>query len=252
MKPDAKSIIEYYLGQERFYLSFITQHGILHEANIAWKEGQLQKASSLISKASPESTLLTYSNLHESLEYTRGEEAMLISLNLRWLPDFVEQKQLSRVETIRYNFQPTRHDPLAQAPGKYSFFTDENGALWRGMGEAEVMNTKAISPDTTVSSTGEQFIVSREPFSIDLETWRGNPLSPGKYRAVFQLCKHPPAYLSLFFPAEDRITFRMEDGENYPDLVFDFETTGEPKQLFMDPHGSEIAISSLQIIPVKE
>jgi hypothetical protein len=84
---------------------------------------------------------------------------------------------------------------------------------------------------------------------IELQTWSGKSLTPGKYRAVIQLGMSKPESLSLSLNGKEKIEYRLEDGAEHPHMVFDFDTKGEPMQLILDPRGSEIKIASLIIIP---
>jgi hypothetical protein len=60
---------------------------------------------------------------------SRGEQALLISLNLRWLPYFHDRREAVGLAPVRINFQPTQHDPLAQGAGRNTFFVDADGAM---------------------------------------------------------------------------------------------------------------------------
>jgi len=68
---------------------------------------------------------------------TRGEQGLIVSMNLRWLPHFVRLRQSLGMEPIRYQFAPTSHEPLALARGVFTFSFDEDRNLWECLGDQE-------------------------------------------------------------------------------------------------------------------
>ena len=249
LNPTAKKEVVYYLGLEYFYKSFIQQQTLLKQSNLAWMEGRYEEATNLIAESHPEESIELYSNLLQFSGTTRGESAMIISLNLRWYPDFINQKQLAGLEAIRYNFQSTQEDPLAQAPGTFSFFVDEDGEFWRGLGEIEIPNSQAEGNNTTPTKTSDQWISSHKPITLKIQTWRGQPLSPGNYRAIFHFSDSIPGPISLSINGQEELSYSLESGSESPQLNFNFTAHGEAIQLEMDPLGNKILPGSLEIIP---
>ena len=78
---------------------------------------------------------------------TRGEQGLVVSMNLRWLPHYVRQRQALGMEPVRYNFGPTSHDPLAQGAGKFTFHFDADHAVWECLGEKETGARVFVVPD---------------------------------------------------------------------------------------------------------
>lgn len=230
--PEVNKMVNFYLGLEYFYRSFIEQQQFLYQSNLAWMDGRYKDASDLIKNASPEKTIKAFSGLFQELDPTRGELAMIISLNLRWYPDFINQRQLSGLEPVRLNFQTTSHDPLAQAPGTFSFWMDEENTMWKGLDNQE-MNSGA-------------------PFSINIESWRGQDLGSGKYRVIIHLENSLSESINLSLGANKLIKYRPINDDKKPGILFDIETKGGPIKLEVDPGGNKIIFSSMEIIPLKQ
>jgi hypothetical protein len=85
----------------------------------------------------PKAVLEQYARAINRGRPTRGEMGILITLNLRWLPYMLSQKQALGLETIRYHFEPTEDEALAQEPGRYTFYFDRDRELWKAAGERE-------------------------------------------------------------------------------------------------------------------
>ncbi len=213
-------------------------------------DGRFTEAKELIKNASPEQCIEAFSKLFQEREPTRGELAMIISLNLRWHPDFINQKQLSRLEPVRLNFQATNHDPLAQAPGLFSFWVDEEGHRWKGLGQAETGSVYMIELQTPTSNTGDQGIVSRRPFIVDLQTWRGQDLSAGRYSVILHLGEPLSGSANLKLGAQELIEYRMVNDSGQPRILFEFDSNGGPLMLSIDPLEKNIVLSSMKIIPL--
>jgi hypothetical protein len=242
--------VEYYLGLEYFYRSFIEQQSILHLSQQAWMKGQYSEASALIKGASPEQCIEAFSKLFQQRDPTKGELAMIISLNLRWYPDFIDQKQLLRLEPVRLNFQATNHDPLAQAPGTFSFWMDEEKNMWKGLGEVETGSVNMIELQTPASNTADQAIVSGIPFTVDLQTWRGQDLSAGRYSVILHLGEPLAGSANLKLGAQELIEYRMVNDSGQPRILFEFDSDGGPLKLCIDPLEKNIVLSFMEIIPL--
>jgi hypothetical protein len=213
-------------------------------------EGNFDDASRLIAASDPEQSISLLSSLLQNSGSTRGEEAMIISLNLRWYPDFINQKQLARLEPISYNFQPTQHDRLAQAPGRYSFFVDDEGVFWQGLGEVEISNAEARAVNTSSRKTNDQWISTDTSLVLSLKTWRGQPLTAGKYRAIIQFRDAPSEELTIKINSSEELAYKLVRGSEYPFLELEFTASGEAMHLELNPHGSGISPTRLQIIPL--
>jgi len=147
VKPDNLNIqgqkeYRYQLGIEKFIISFFTNHHNGHKAfQLLPDDNNKEEALKIIRQLNPLETIGHYAGTISKYGATRGEEGILISLNLRWLPDYIDLQQRAGLEPIRINFQPTSHDPLAQDPGHNTFFIDDKKNFWLSSGEKELVIT---------------------------------------------------------------------------------------------------------------
>jgi hypothetical protein len=180
----------YYRDLERFIASFYIAHNDLERSLAALEAGNLDKARKDIGKpvGNPELAIEQYGIAARQQPVNRGETALLISLNLRWLPYFRAQKQVLGLEPIRINFQPTQHDPLAQGAGHFTYFFEEDGTIWKAIGEQETglpvfettplkRSPKGWDPDLLTSG-----IVVTEPATLELTALGNRKILDGEYK----------------------------------------------------------------------
>ncbi len=142
----ARERLEYFRLLERFFIVFHESQGALDGSIRRLKAGDLEGAREAIRAARPEEAIRAYRDAARRGGPTRGEQAIVVSLNLRWRPYFAAQRQALGLEPVRVRFQPTQHDPLAQGAGTRTFFADGDGALWLGLGERETRGEAFILP----------------------------------------------------------------------------------------------------------
>ncbi len=137
MTPEAKDRLQYAKSLEDFFIQFYQSQSALERCKEYVKKFQIYQAYETLKECKPESVIENYAQLSQIGGISAGEKGLLVSLNLRWYPYFMGLRQSMREEPIRVNFQPTHNDPLAQAPGKNTFFIDAKGRWWVGMGTRE-------------------------------------------------------------------------------------------------------------------
>ena len=142
LSPQAKAQFDYYKSFEAFTSRFFQSQAALDKSIVLLKQGDLDGARKALKDADPEAVIELYSQSLRGLGLTRGEQGFLISLNLRWLPEFIYQRQALGLEPIRVAFAPTQHDALAQGQGKNTFRFDDHKNLWVVLGSEE---TKAAA-----------------------------------------------------------------------------------------------------------
>ena len=135
---------------------------------------------------------------------TKGEQGILVSMNLRWLPYIVSERQAEGLEPVRLRFEPTFHDPLAMDSGASTFYFDKQRRLWKGLGEKETqMPVFAESPDAPtdeVCSCGvkiEQKILG-QGLIFQLGPIMGDKLPPGRYTVHLIFAPSPRSPTSPF------------------------------------------------------
>jgi hypothetical protein len=151
--------LDYYRGLEEFIAAFYATHETFQNAQAAAKKGDLVKARSLMADCHPEPVIEKFAQFSSLGGITRGEQGLVVSLNLRWLPHYVQLRQALGMESVRYRFGPTSHDKLAQYPGRFTYYFDREHQLWQTLGTEE---------------TGAQSFALRERGSRS----KGLPLTP--------------------------------------------------------------------------
>lgn len=187
----------YYVGFERFIQWFFRSHAEF-ELSVAalekamgesgsLRESYLEKARREIQSSRPEQAIEHYAAAARHGGITKGEQALIISLNLRWLPYFVTQRQVLGLEPVRVNFQPTQHDPLAQGAGHNTSFFDGAGKIWQCLGERETGLPVAVQaysgPTPEDLDPGLLFsgLHVEKPMKLRLAALTGAKLIPGDY-----------------------------------------------------------------------
>ncbi|MBT6764926.1 MAG: hypothetical protein HOA90_10390, partial [Prolixibacteraceae bacterium] len=162
----------YQIGMEKFLISFFENHHNIYQAFKLLREGKNEDAVPFVKQLNPEESIKMYSNLISDFGATRGEEGILLSLNLRWLPDYIDVRQRIGIEPVRINFQPTSHDPLAQGAGRHTFFIDSEKKFWHSKGEKELGILAATNGKLPLKNIGGSWIEINEPTEIPLKTMR--------------------------------------------------------------------------------
>lgn len=216
----SKNLLEYFKRLEKFVIDFHLNQYAFEKSVDYSKKGDFEKAREAIKKCSPESVLEEYAELSALCGVTPGEKGLLISMNLKWLTYFTAQKQLLRLEPVRYNFKQTFHETMAQQPGSKTFHFDVNKNIWKCLGKEETgaetyavqLNTDSnSSPEEEMSATGIQ---SEKPLKLSLMTIADEELQNGTYT------------VHLFFlePSEEK-----ERG-----VIFDISLSGSESSLISD------------------
>jgi len=167
--------LQYQKAMEEFYFSFFENQEWFVEAYQLAGEEKITEAIEVIQQASPDETIQKYTDATKIIGFTPGEKALVFSMNTRWKADFINLRQRLGIEPVRYKFSPTQHDPLAQAPGSYTYRIDQQGNWWRSLWEHE-LNACCFSEDANQPA----FRVE-ENFEMNLTTMHGQALAPGTY-----------------------------------------------------------------------
>jgi hypothetical protein len=172
--------LNYYRDFEQFVIEFFSSHAELERAQVLLKNGDTTAARRALAAAKPEEAIRRYVRMSTRGRVSRGEEAIVISLNLRWLPYFVSLRQALGMEPVRVKFQPTEHEPLAQGAGTKTFFVDGARNLWGALGEKET----GIAAETFESSDEicRSGLRIDRPHTLRVRPMMGDRLLPGRYR----------------------------------------------------------------------
>ncbi len=137
LTPEQRNRVNYYKGLEEFIRAFFLNHDAYQRAQALLKAGDLAGARAALAECKPEPVIEQFAKFSALGGITRGEQGLVVSMNTRWLPHIVRLRQQLGVEAIRYAFGPTSHDPLAQAPGRFTFHIGAGNRLWQTLGAAE-------------------------------------------------------------------------------------------------------------------
>jgi lysophospholipase L1-like esterase len=137
LTQEQRDRLNYFKGLEEFIAAIFETHGRFQDAQAALKKGDLAAARTAMAGCRPEPVIEQYAKFSSLCGMTRGERGTVVSLNTRWLPHLVRLRQQLGLEPVRYHFGPTSHDPLAQAPGRFTFHFDAEHHLWQTLGTQE-------------------------------------------------------------------------------------------------------------------
>lgn len=180
LPQEGRERLQYYRDYDEFVAQFFRSHAAFERAQQWYQAGEIEKARSAIRESDPHGVIEQYLAAASRGGMTRGEQALLISLNLRWRPYLISLRQALGLEPARFKFLPTQHEPLAQGAGKNTFWIDAGGALWTGMGERETQAPAVVLADNDeMCSTG---IRIDKPVTLTLAAAMGDALADGRYR----------------------------------------------------------------------
>ena len=169
-------ILIYQQQMEAFYLSFFENQILFQKAFEHVLAGEIEEGMELMQGTDPETSIEQYVRAVEHIGFTPGEKALVFSMNTRWLADYYNLEQQLGKRPVQLLFSPTQHDPLAQAPGHYSYYIDEDGSWWRCLWENE------LKENTFISEGDESGMLLEDDWKFDLEAMHGQPLPEGQYR----------------------------------------------------------------------
>jgi hypothetical protein len=181
--PEASTWVSYYQDLEGFAMEFHRVQSAWQRSRDALKKGDAGQARHELADISPKGVLEQYARTISHGGATKGEKGILISLNLRWLPYLVSQRQALGMEPLRYRFAPTAPELLAQSPGRNTFAFDA-GRLWQVLGAAET--GAEVLPQGSGTSCAGGLKVDR-PITLSLKPIGGERLPSGKHELRVEL-----------------------------------------------------------------
>ncbi len=122
---------DYFRHYESFLLAFFETQIAFERATAALKAGDYTKLRTELAATHPEDVIRKYVLAAKTGGPTGGEKAIVVSLNLRWLPYFVSLRQAAGLEPVRYLAGKVEVEPLAQGAGHNTFHVDEEGRMWK-------------------------------------------------------------------------------------------------------------------------
>jgi hypothetical protein len=137
MTDQQKKQYQFFVDYEQFISDIVHTHARYEEAREKIKAGNIDEARKLILACDPQKVVEEYAQAIRRVGPTRGQEGLVFSMNLRWIPVFTRLRQQLGLEPVRYNFGPTAHETLAQAPGYLTYYIGPDKTLWQTLGNAE-------------------------------------------------------------------------------------------------------------------
>jgi len=166
--------VGYYEDWERYASAVYRAQDAYQSSGMEQRAGRLKAAREKILAAHEQEAVEAYARTIHHGEISRGELGILVSLNLRWLPMFAAQRQALGLEPLEIVFAPTKHEPLAQGEGHYSYRFDREHKIAEVAGVAELGTEVRELPPGSCGATG---IVVGRPVTLSLEGLMGTPLS---------------------------------------------------------------------------
>jgi hypothetical protein len=208
--------LQYQKGMEEFYISFFENQILFGDAFNLAGINKTEEAKKLLSEANPDETIQKYVDAHKFIGFTRGEKALVFSLNTRWKVDYLNLRQRLGMEPVRLLFSPTKHDPLAQGPGNRTYWIDQYGNWWGCLWEHELRHC-CFSQDTDPPA-----LIVEDHFEIGLTTIHRHALSPGTYELQLDYHAEGPFKIWVF---ENRNVMAVADFSVGPNQgILNFKT----------------------------
>ena len=233
---------QYQVGMEKFIISFFENHHNIHSAYTFIDEGKITQSIPFIKKTLPEESIEIYANTISDYGATKGEKGVLITLNLQWLPDYIDVKQRAGLEPLRVNFQPTSHDPLARGAGKYTFFIDDEKNYWNSLGEQELGIQAKTNGAVPLKKLTDSWIEINSPVTIPLQTMRNFNLPEGKYSLKL-----------LFVDGGTKAKVKVSENGSIVSMQMDkgilIESKGNNMTMEIYPDGEKLLLAGMIISP---
>ncbi len=186
--------LHYFTALEEILISFWeVQERSYRTALKAMKSGDYKAARAALGAADPADTIRRFASLSRLAGGDRGEQAMVLSLGTRWITDYLAAAQAAGAEPVRINFAPTRHEPLSQGAGRYTFHIDKGGNYWSVRGQREtkrkVVELAATPENAVPEEISQSGILIDKPTTLPLTPLVSGPkvLAPGDYRLTLYL-----------------------------------------------------------------
>jgi hypothetical protein len=188
--------VAYYRGMEGFTAAFYRAEYLYQQGCNAVANGDFDSLRQAMAECRPEAIVESYAAACRCGGGNRGEMAGIVSINLRWLPYHISLRQALALEPVRLKFGPTAHEPLAQCPGRLTFFADTERHLWRVCGGRELGVEEFVwSDDAGPEGSADLAELCRSgieaarpltlellPFLHDMGHKSPRGLRPGRYR----------------------------------------------------------------------
>ena len=250
--------VMYFRALEEFCISFYKTQYFYQNALTAFNSGDFDKSAGLLSSCRPEAVIKQYSDAAILNGITKGEQGVILKLNLGWLPYIFSLKQTLRQMEVRYNFGLTNFPDIGVGLLETNYFIDKDKNLWRNYGERETggslfYNNQRIndsgSPDIAeICASGirskDSIVISLKPQASDISPAAlkvPDFFLPGKYKLTMIFNEHE------FTNAGNRIFEINIEGSNNK-----LKPVSEPVDIFKESGGINKVFRKTLIVELKE
>ncbi len=196
---DKNDFIQYHLAMEHFCNAFYQTQVNYQDALDSFNNLNYDLSIDFLKKCKPESVIEDYARAVAINGVTKGEQGVIIEMNLGWLPMIYSLEQTLGLKPIRYNLGYTNYPNLGVGLLNTNYFIDTQGEFWRNLGERECggtyfTNSNPVSgaSDSVYSeicqsgiSSATSFLIQMQPIGADISPKElKNPayMVPGRYR----------------------------------------------------------------------
>ncbi len=166
---EENTYLKYQKAMEEFYLSFFRSQQLFEQAFDLAMNNEVAKAKEAMQKANPDEAIRKFIDATGLIGFSRGEKALVFSMNTRWKTDFINLRQYLGMEPVRFNFSPTQHDPLAAYAGEYTFFIDSDSNYWYGLGNKELNTAQVFSEKSVLENIKDSYLLLDNEMQIPLK-----------------------------------------------------------------------------------
>jgi hypothetical protein len=244
LPENGKKWLNYFKKNEEFYISFFENHVHFNKALQLAQNHQYTDCRAEIELTTPGKSIDLYQKAISQLNPTTGEKAIVISLALRWLPDYIDIKQQVGISPVLINYAQTSHDSLAQYAGLYTFFADNQKQLWVTLGNKELGIGNAGQTENWLKGVNESWLTFEDKNEIPVRTMRNHQLKPGKYSVEVIYPKNENG-ATINFVQNGNLSGKIRKDE-----LKSFITIGEGDlKMVLDTDNKKVKISGLIIKP---
>ena len=157
----ARECLAYFHDMEQFCGDFHRAEWLYEQSLRLSAKGDLEGAKRAITACRAEEVVRQYARASSHGGISRGEQGVLLAMDLNWLPYIEAARQALALAPIRYQYGPTSHEPSAQGAGTLSFYVDAGHNLWRSLGRHETGAAEFALPETTPIEAGPSLPTDR-------------------------------------------------------------------------------------------
>lgn len=191
--------IQYHLAMERFCNAFYQTQVNYQDALKSFNDRDYDSAIQFLSEGNPKAVIESYARAVEINSVTKGEQGVIVEMNLGWIPMLYSLEQSLGLKAIRYNLGFTNYPNLGVGLLYTNYFIDNKGDFWRNLGEREcggeyfthsnpissASNSAYAEICRTGLSSSTSFVIQVQPIGADISPRQlKNPayMVPGRYR----------------------------------------------------------------------